>query len=448
MNAAITAYKKSAAVSTTASTLERLGTAYQKTQQADAAVTVLRQAVQLAPRDSSAHCRLGLSLLDAGQVSAAEEQLARAVQLNQHNGVAYLALSGVAAQKGQPALATRYLELAVQNGAATADAHLRMARIFLTHGDRRAESELRKALSLDESLAPAHLRLACLILQRNPKEAEEHFQEALLGDLSGSDRARAYVGMALIAQHSGAPDEAAAYLQQATFQQPDSQVQADIAFGMGVMHRQAGHVGQAYQDFRSAAAVRPQNPVMREGTLIGRLDLVGSAFTYERDGRFSEAQACLQTLISGDPGNSEYRLRLAGLLILRHDLTGAIAQLRLALIQSPQDPELWLRLANALYQQGNFQQSSRSISQALQYQPLWPQIRPDVDMLMGKVQLACNHPQLAQTYLQYAAAMRSPLVDPNECLSLLQTADERVHQGSTQPANVPAQPAGPSKQPG
>lgn len=74
-----------------------LGVEYLKTDQHQAAIQALEQAVLLLPRDPINHSNLGLSLAFAGQFDRAEEELHQALQLDGKNDTTRRLLAAVEA---------------------------------------------------------------------------------------------------------------------------------------------------------------------------------------------------------------------------------------------------------------------------------------------------------------------------------------------------------------
>ncbi|HET6385444.1 MAG TPA: tetratricopeptide repeat protein [Armatimonadota bacterium] len=427
--AAASSYRRAIRIRPAPRTLEKLGAAYIGEKHPAAAISAFQRAITLAPRDSSTRYHVALGLLKLGQVQNAQQQLNEAVAIDRRNGMAHLALSNLARARGDQATAVRELEIAVDDGVNTGDAHLRLAEVCLSRGDLRAEQQLQDAVSVDPALAPAQLRLGCLLLNSDTHDAETHLQQALdLGIASPDDRARALLGLALAAYRESDLHRAQTYLQQAEAAQPGPDLGATLDYALGVVRRDNGNAASSLEAFSAAIKQRSCVPAFRMGASIGRLTLDGEAMLAERDGRFGLAAHDFALLVAGDPHDAQLRIHLGSALMAQNDLPHAIAAFSAATRLAPANPQGWLKLSAALLQSGKLPDSSAALTKALHLEPHWTLYRPDVDMLLGKVDLALNRPDAAQLCFRFAAQSQSPVVDPDNCLTLLEIAAQRSQQ--------------------
>ena len=422
---AATAYDHAIRAHPSPSAMVKLGDVLDKTHHGEQSIAILRRAVRMYPHDATAQYKLGEGLLRIGDVPSARKHLRQAVQIDQGQALAHLALSDVAQRQGDTLGANQEMELAVENGADTPAAHVKMGEIYLGRGDSRAGQEFRKALEDDPDSPEAHLRLGLLTMDGDPAGAERHFKAAMDGALfDPGDKVRTLCGLALVACRSNNPSAATEYLRQAEDIQPDPTLHGLISYAQGVVRHYNDDARGSAISLRDAAAFAPREPMFQQGALLGRLKLYGDALTAVRDGHAPEAESDLKELSSLAPDDTQCHLELGNLLLCRHDMDAATREFQAAIGLAPRDPEAWLRLSVALFRQGKAAESGSAISRALQIEPEWPKIRPDVDVLLGRIYLACNQPSRAEAYLQLAAASHSPLVNADECVSLLRQADE------------------------
>ena len=427
LDEAANAYQKSLDARHSPATLEKLGDTFVQDNRPGAAVEALQEAVRLTPHNAAAHYKLGLGLMHSGNTDLARQEMNQAIVLDPGNAMAHLAMSDLSARTGDPAGSTRELEQAVEDGADTPDVHLRLGRIYLARGDERAEREFRAVLALDPNNVRANMRLGLLILETSPSQAAVHLQNALQAGLSDTDdEARTFAAMAVISYRSDDMVNARNYLQQAMDLNPSPRVQACLDYASGVIQHREGDSMTAMKSFASASREWPEESTFQAGDLVGRCSLYGAALTAERTGKAGQSEEATRALVSLDPTQPDYRLELGNALMMRHATSAAVAEYRAAIKLNPNDPEAWLKLAMALIRQDRAQEASQAMSVALKQAPLWPRTRPDVDVLLGRINLATNHPQVAESYLRYAVSSRSTLINPDECIALLRIATERV----------------------
>jgi cytochrome c-type biogenesis protein CcmH/NrfG len=143
-----------------------LGAALRKTGEIDGAVTELRQAARLAPRDATALTDLGLLLSDKKAYDEAREALDRATRADPKLAAAWTGLGRVEMRRRQPAAAAdalaRARKLEPKNPAIAAD-YCRA----LTDKDIKAkgtQEECRAAVALDGSNALARYELGKVLV--------------------------------------------------------------------------------------------------------------------------------------------------------------------------------------------------------------------------------------------------------------------------------------------
>lgn len=427
LEAAQTDYIKALAVRRTPVTLEKLADTYTQQHRPTAAVALLREAVKMAPQDPDVHYKLGVGLLNTGDAANARDQLQEAVRLDHRNGMAHLALNKLAERHDDPLATARELEASLRNGAPNASAHLQIGEIYLSQGDDKAEGEFRAALAIDPSLNAAHLRLGLIMMEREPSEAADQLHLSLSGgQISKDDRARALAALSLLSYNRKNTLAANDYLSQAAALRPATAVQAALSYGAGVMRWNSGDRLGAFRYFNTAQEQRPGDPAFHEAALVGRLAIYGNALTAERQGRLGDAENGLRHLVALLPGEPEYRIRLGCVMLARRESSAAVSQFRKALSVEPNNPEGWLKLSAALLQEGRNEESLAALNQGIQVAPYWTQLRPDVDLLMGRILLACNRPQDAVRFLQYAVGTHSPHVNITEGNALLQLANAQL----------------------
>lgn len=132
----------------------------------DKALTLLEEAVRLAPDFYEAHNELGLAYKATGRLNDAEREFLRAHELNGSSADPLIYLSALYIDENQPERAVAASEEAVKTNSRSAPAFISLG-IALYKAARldRAEAALKKALDLGPKMAQVRLMLANVYLK-------------------------------------------------------------------------------------------------------------------------------------------------------------------------------------------------------------------------------------------------------------------------------------------
>ena len=238
------------------------------------AVEEFKQAVAANPDSSRARGNLAAALARSGNIEAALRQLEQALALDPDNLQANLTYGTLLAQRGRDAEATTYY---------------------------------RKALSIQPELKDAHFNLANALLRLGETgPAAKHFQNVLELDPANSV-ARYGLGVALVRTQRW--PEAAAALEQAFAEQPDSQL-----FGNTLVRLLAACPDDSVRDGERAFKLADQ--LVRKERSLQNAEILAMALA--EVGRFAEAVKLQENALNAvrDTGPKELEARLAANLAL------------------------------------------------------------------------------------------------------------------------------------
>lgn len=211
----------------------------------------LREAVRLAPQSVDAHVALGSHHWSSGRLKEAEAELHQAIDLEPSNAGANRALALLYMASGRAAQAEPLWKTVSQspNGDpfTLADYYVSQARV------KDAERELRGLVAKPALTGAAHLRLAGVLYSLGDRDGAHETVNAVLAHDARHVAALLLRTRFLFAEQK--LDEALAAAQAAEVADPAS---ADAAYMEGQVHAANGNAERAVQSFQSALKLNPR----------------------------------------------------------------------------------------------------------------------------------------------------------------------------------------------
>ena len=341
-----------------------LGVHYQNERELPRARAAFERALALRPADHTTIIRLGqvLLLLDDPR---AETFFERAKTAEPWAAAAFYGLGRTARQKDDLDLAIEYFEAALgrqsdsmeirqQLGLAYRDAgRLERAREHLASVGGRVltfEDPLVESLQTDFSNSSVYRGLKAVESGRFERAAE-YYREAVAGDPSNPVYRKALGGvLSTLGDHDGAVEQ----LEEAVRLQPDRALNR-VSLAMALAERD-GLTAVVKEQLRVAQELAPG---LREVRL-------GPAEALVRVGLLEEAKAELESVLQGDPEDTEARRLLAALLLRQGDGETAIRHLEFVLEREPEEPQTLLGYGRALTSLGQDERAAQALKQVLE----------------------------------------------------------------------------------
>lgn len=166
------------------------------------------------------------------------------------------------------------------------------------------------------------------------------------------------------------PDQAARWYRQAIARAAADNPQRVVAhLGLGLLLNQEGEPEQAIAQFDQAIALAPTSAIGYELRGLALFDLQ----------RWDEAIASLQQALERDPQNPSIHVNLANVLYERQDFDRAIAQLRQVIDLMPNHPQPHYNLGLALQDRGQLAEAIGEYEKALALDPQNREIQTALD---------------------------------------------------------------------
>lgn len=317
--------------------LTQLGEEYARLGSLDKAERELRRAVERSPAYYPAHVLLGRVLLESGRYTRARLHLRRAVALKPREPEAYLVLAQLHLQAGAPDEAVKVVDALALALPGEASGYRRLGLALAERGDAaRAERLLVEASRRDPGDVEVLAALAKLYEgSGRPAEAEEALASALRRD---PDSQEVLLAAGRAALKTGSVVRARAYFDRLLSLSTEPEMAVRVAF--------------SYLAAREpAAAAEVLDSARRAGEEEPRLAYY-AGLVHERMRRFPEAAAAFAGVPSGHEVFPDARVRRARCLSLSGEHPRALALLRAALQDTPEDGEVRTQYARALERAG------------------------------------------------------------------------------------------------
>ena len=380
------------------------------------AAPFLLKARDLAPEDLEARTKLTLVFMSVGQFAEARKEALAILDRSPSNQQAMIALAESSRSQRERDDAAQLLRSL--NADSNPGFHLALAGLSLRKQDpASAESEVKRALSLDPNSVEAHLALGRLYWLRNDLTgADQEFKAA--AELAPV-RSGVRLNYAEFKARTGKVDEAKARLNEITREAPDSlpawRLLAQIAFTEGkldeslkflenialrdpaniearLLHAQVwlakGEVKKALEDLESLATRLPKFPPIKYQL----------ARAYLQDKNTAQAAAVLNQAIAANPDYAEAILLLGEINLQSGDAQPVVSSMLGLLKKRPDLVQAQLLLAQAYHALGRLNDATAVFREQIKLSPQSAQPH----LLLGLVLLQQNNTDEARKAFESA----------------------------------------------
>jgi tetratricopeptide (TPR) repeat protein len=342
---------------------QQLGRLRQKQKLPAKAVEAYRKAVELLPVQAEFYCDLGLACHELNDADEAITQMNQALELAEDDvsKARYSCLLGdLFSVRLDHERAVEAFRSATVFQSPVAEYHLRMGRACIRWREfPEALSSLQKAIDLDPKHAEPPFDLG--ILHSAKKEfaaAIRCFEDAIR---LKSDYTEAYTQLATNHQKLGQWDKAVDAFRRAI--QSDPAKAASHWNNLGTLYLEHKQFDDAVTSFRSAIDLSKTTPAFHSNL----------ALVFANSGRFEDAVRVCAEAEDADPANAtQYRLERSELLLKAGKNEDAAQVLREALSLAPPDISLYLKVANASWDQKQDETAEEACRTALDLLKLHP----------------------------------------------------------------------------
>ena len=339
------------------------GEAYLKDSKFQEASLEFRNALQIDDKLPAAHWGLARAYESLQRFPEMLEELRRTIELDQNNLEAKTKLGNfyLVASKGRPELVTESERLAndvLQKDPNNIEGHILLSSIrFAQNRKEEALAELNRAININPNRSESYLSLARFYIVTNDAiKAEETFKKAISVD-PGSALAHMEYGKYLVQLNR--PSEAEAELKKAVEVKPDDH---DARFTLGSFYLVNKQLGKAEETYKALADLEKDKP---ESQAI-------LADFYSAINRTDDAVRIFQDILAKFPEYVQGRYRLAEILLMRGDTSGASAQIEEALKKDRHDRQALLLRARIKAQGGqpnDFKAAIEDLKEVLRQEP-------------------------------------------------------------------------------
>lgn len=285
------------------------------------ALTAMRRAAKLLPRDEQVQSNLGVVLANMGKLPEGEACQRRALQIRPE----------------------------------FAEAHYNLGNVLSAqHQHREAATSYRQALGLTPDFAPAHLKLGDALMELGcPAEAAESYQRALVLD---PDSVATLNGLGTAQKALGRLVEAEASYRRALTVGPDH---PELHNNLGDTLRDLGRLSEAESALRRALELKPDFAAAHFNLGI----------TLNDRGRWAEAAVELRLALRFQADFPEALVVLGSALRAQGQLDAAAESVRCALRYRPHFAEAYYNLGNILRDQERHSEAEASFRRSLELKP-------------------------------------------------------------------------------
>lgn len=280
----------------------------------DAAIADLRQALNDQPRASDLMALLAGVYERSGAIELADRQLADALRVSNFNAAIGLNYVSFLRRRGNVSHAEDVLTELLRHHPNNVNVLSVLAEVRLQRqnwaGAQQIADMIRK-INVDFGLISDQINAAALGGQKRFDESVTAMESAYNAALPGAVQPMAALVSAYVRAQQ--PEKALGFLQAVLKESPDNAEARVLLGSLQLMQKQPD---AALKSFNAAIAQQPNNPVGYRA--LSDLHL--------RLGRVDEALAVIRTGLKQQPDNGSLRLALAGVLELRKDYEGAIAE--------------------------------------------------------------------------------------------------------------------------
>lgn len=268
---------------------------------AETAVGLIQQAIEVQPANPGFHANLAQALLAARRYVEARAAFQRAAALDPQEPQFAVGAANCLALQGDAAQAEQELRAASQRYPGFALAWLNLGNAVQDQGRHHEAAELyRRAIALDSALPDAHNNLGRALHQLERFEDAEHEYRRCLA-LRPDDEA-GHVNLASVLIDRGRFAEAATVCRQALQRFSSS---AELLLQLGSAHVHQGSIASALDAFRAASTAAPGNPRA----------LWAYGYALIRTGSEADGISWLERALALQPDSAEYRSALSTLYL-------------------------------------------------------------------------------------------------------------------------------------
>lgn len=317
--------------------LTRLAEEYARLGDLEKAERELRRAVERAPAYYPAHVLLGRVLMESGRYTRARMHLRRAVALKPREPEAYLVLAQLNLEAGAPDEAVKVVDALAVALPGEASGYRRLGLTLAERGDAlRAERLLGEASRRDPGDVEVLAALAKLYVESGrPAEAEDALARALRRD---PDSQEVLLAAGRAALKAGSAVRARAYFDRLLSLSREPETVVRVAFSY-LAAREPSAAAEVLEAARKAGAEEPRLAYY-------------AGLVHERMRRFPEAAEAFAAVPDTAEIYADARLRRARSLSLAGSHPRALALLKTALQDAPEDVEVRTQYARALERSG------------------------------------------------------------------------------------------------
>ncbi|HUS12394.1 MAG TPA: tetratricopeptide repeat protein [Pyrinomonadaceae bacterium] len=320
------------------------GEAYLKESKFNEAVLEFRNALQIDDKLAPAYWGLARAYESLQRLPEMLEALRKAIDLDQNNLEAKNKLANyyLAASKGRPELLTEAERLAndvLQRDPKNIEGHILLSSVRFAQGKKdEALAELNRAIDLNPSRSESYLSLARFYMVTNDREkADEAFRKAISVE-PGSALAHTEYGKYLV--QTNRISEAEAELKKAVeVAAPTDRTARYSLATFYVINKQLDKAEETYKALAELDKDKPESQAIL-------------ADFYSATNRSDDAVRIFQDILAKSPDYVQGRYRLAEILLMRGDTSGASAQIEEALKKDQQDRKALLLRARVRAQAG------------------------------------------------------------------------------------------------
>lgn len=241
-----------------------LALAFSASYDLNSALVQTSEAVRLAPQSGVAHFYRGRILFDLGHTSEAQPEFETATRLNPQMAEPMYFLALIDRQEGKYELAASLLEKTVKLQPRNVMAwHMLGQSLEQTSASAQAIAAWRQAIAIDPNFTQALFSLARALRPTDQAESERLMSRylAVQKERSVVDRADSLANNGLQAAAAHDWPEATRLLREAIAACGDCAAKPDLHRKLGIIHCQAGDLGNGEKELLAAKALKPDDPV-------------------------------------------------------------------------------------------------------------------------------------------------------------------------------------------
>ena len=417
------------------------GEAYLKESKFQEASLEFRNALQIDDKLGRAHWGLAQAYEGLQRLPEMLGELRKAIDLDQNNLEAKNKLANyyLAASKGRPELQAEAERLAndiLQRDPKHIEGHILLSSVRFAQGKNdEALTELNRAIELDPARSASYLSLARFYMVTNNQEkADEAFRKAISVE-PGSALAHTEFGKYLV--QTNRISEAEAEMKKAVEVAPTDRTARFTLASFYVINKQLDKAEETYKALADLEKDKPESQAIL-------------ADFYSATNRSDDAARIFQAILAKSPDYVQGRYRLAEILLMKGDTSGASAQIEEALKKDQHDRKALLlraRLRSQAGQPDDLKAAAEDLKEVLKQDPTSREglyFMAQVNFNMGNIdQARVFTGDLEKSYPDYFPAKLMQVQinlaggDPKKAVSLATDLIERLKKTAPDRENSP-----------